>query len=378
LPPTPRRPSPTGLAAFIASGTLAHNALTVVAVGSASAVAAYTAERRKRNRALGKVRMLTACESLVLVLGVLGFDSLPPAATASAAPGSAFSDKRRLPTLGITPGDFVHEYLRHLAPDDATAVCKLLRLVPAAGIPSADAAQAAFGTLIGILTAEAKEALNEAIHNPTLGEVQDLLKHIDDIGWHAAAVEFGWLPAEDQARAIANVKTFVAIIKHIFSPFMGTAQGPAAHPLGEWELVCRPVQRHWRNTGLGRRVVDPASEWEGGFLQVKRNEVFIKAMDDGVIPGKVEVEALKTDLEVMKQELNDLRGKADEVDDLRGRVTKMDAMQKEIDDMKGKLQEMDDMKKKLQEMDEIKRMMAAIMMQRTSRQGTTPSATRKT
>ncbi|KAI5781604.1 hypothetical protein DFH27DRAFT_529211 [Peziza echinospora] len=125
-------------------------------------------------------------------------------------------------------------------------------------------------------------ALNDAVHNPTLREVQHLIKHVEAAGPHAAASEFGWPPG---MREIANAKLFLAIMKHIFAPFTATLQRRAAVPLEDWEPVNRHVQSHWRSTRPGRQVAVPALEWAGESLHAKRNEVSIGAIKDGIIEG---------------------------------------------------------------------------------------------
>ena len=275
-PPPPTLP--TMLQPEVAAA-LRTNSVTSISYGGKAAIAALGAEHKKRNRSQRKVRQLTARECLVLIISVCGHNSL--AYTPGSDPDSVFHAKATLPMLGITAGDFVHDFLRGLGDGDTVAVCNHLRLLLAG--------KAAFGSLIAILTAQKREALNDAVHSPTLEEVEDLLEHVAQAGHAEAAPSQPSPAATATARAVNNVQTFVSILKHLIAPF----QAGGAKALRKHDSIRGPAIEHWAKTGLGRRLVGKAATWAGGFLATKRTEIFETAVKDGIVAGGPEVQAVE-------------------------------------------------------------------------------------
>ncbi|KAI5781340.1 hypothetical protein DFH27DRAFT_581505 [Peziza echinospora] len=264
---------PRAIDQLASQDALLVNYLTAFVHGSEEAVALYAAERAKRNSALSKIRLLCARECIAIIYALLGYECYPPAATGLAPAGDGTIPPGH---WCVTRGEFLNEYFRPAPPAKQNLRTKLLSLPPTSR---------SFGSLCAILGYPSRGRLNDEVHNVTLGEIEDLLEHIQRIGNEAAADELGWSAhAPSKALAQANVGTFARIVTDMIAPWVGPAPPKGLTAGVDFRLQ---VVAHWREQTGYQHALGDARGWAQGYLPAKKQELNRDILKDGVSQGIV-------------------------------------------------------------------------------------------
>ncbi|KAI5781119.1 hypothetical protein DFH27DRAFT_617100 [Peziza echinospora] len=302
----------TGLKRLAASGRLLQNALTVAAVGTEEAVTEYCQEQKKCRTAFKKCLFYTAREWIIFLFPVLGFESRPTSPPPS-APGNAagWATPAHTPSLPdartddqdddeydndetstggvftITKGNFLTDYLRKTSGRERNAINHFLGLT-----------NQTCSTLFSIMSFPARDWFNDIVHNPSLEEIKDLLKHIHSVGHEYTAQQFHWAQVE-------MVDVFVKVITRLIVPWIGANP----RPVREKVSFMKQCLSYWRGHIDGKRVLNQARVWGSPYLTSKRNFMLKGAVDDKVIPGVEEV-AMKADKAYVDEKANTKADKA--------------------------------------------------------------------
>ncbi|KAI5780579.1 hypothetical protein DFH27DRAFT_529610 [Peziza echinospora] len=278
------------------SGALDMNTLTVLAVGSETAVLDYSSERKKRNHGFHKNRHRTARECVALTFSVTGCGSLPGARRPpphTIGPDD-YVDEGYPEERSIPPGDFLHVFLKYSDPDTRTLICTHLDLCPPNATPATT--QQSFRCLLNILSTHHRDYFNHIVHNPSRAEIEDLLEHINLIGHKEAALEFYWLgdDEDEQAKiewAKREVAVFVRIVTHLIAPWSGPKAGMEIGK--DDKSFFRQVKDYWKGRKSGVEMGRRAGKWALGYERTKRVQAIQEAVEDGLVPSKAETEEMK-------------------------------------------------------------------------------------